>query len=344
MLIRKSKNRLLNLFANGRVSVIQSALIRVNPGRQLLLLYFMDRPHASGRLRTSNIIGDHSTVSHIDGQTTTFGASLLYILNSGRIALEHGNFVNGRILNPIASAFSIWLRQNHVALRDCFFNLARLFKQVDIGYATGEPISSLPNIDIAFVVQSAIYIRVRHRIRGSKYWYRAAGPFKSTPRVVDFTLHVPVAVHFLLAQIDCQPVGTDKIVVLPGPRASAIDCNATVAVKLASIADDVNRTLHFGKGRGSVGLLLTVEGGRCLAAAVRDLVSQIRIKLNSLRPGARIPDRGVTATQTNCVIARGIGNVCGNTVAIILIKLGFALRIQPINILRVLNEDCSHLL
>src|SRR6266498_950659 len=299
MLIRKSKNRLLNLFANGRVSVIQSALIRVNPGRQLLLLYFMDRPHASGRLRTSNIIGDHSTVSHIDGQTTTFGASLLYILNSGRIALEHGNFVNGRILNPI---------------------------------------------DSAFVVQSAIYIRVRHRIRGSKYWYRAAGPFKSTPRVVDFTLHVPVAVHFLLAQIDCQPVGTDKIVVLPGPRASAIDCNATVAVKLASVADDVNRTLHFGKGRGSVGLLLTVVGGSCLAAAVRDLVSQIRIKLNSLRPGARIPDRGVTATQTNCVIARGIGNVCGKTVAIILIKLGFALRIHPINILRVLNEDYCHLL
>src|SRR6185436_11642097 len=135
----------------------------------LLLLNFMRRLYASRRLRTSHVIGDDSTVSHVDGQSIAFGAALLRIFNPRWIALQHRNLVHACILHPITGALSVWLRQDNVSLRNCFVYLAGLLLQIHISHFAGKTIGPLPDVDVTMVMQRASDIGISHRIAGSKY-------------------------------------------------------------------------------------------------------------------------------------------------------------------------------
>src|SRR5450432_306800 len=102
-------------------------------------------------------------------------------------------------------------------------------------------------------------------------------------------------------------------------------------MKFPAIARNINRTLDVVKGRGAVGLFLAIVRGGGLAAAVRDVVGQVRVHLQTFAAGSGIPNGWLAAPQTNSVIGCGVDHARRRTVAIALVEFCVALRVKALS-------------
>src|SRR6185295_18107909 len=140
----------------------------------------------------------------------------------------------------------------------------------------------------------------------------------------------------LVVYVDNELVPANVIVILPRARIAGVNRLAAFVTKLATLARDVNRALRFGERRGAVGLFLAVVCGGGPAASVGNIVGEIGIELDRLGSGTRIPNGRIAAAQPDSLISGDVRNIRCYSVAIVLIELTVALRIDTLHVLRVL--------
>src|SRR4026209_16010 len=72
--------------------------------------------HAARREWSTSIVSGDFTVLERDRQTSSLRVALLDVVNARRISFQYRDLIGGRVLDPIARAFAVRLRQHHVTL------------------------------------------------------------------------------------------------------------------------------------------------------------------------------------------------------------------------------------
>src|SRR5262249_28047045 len=142
----------------------------------------------------------------------------------------------------------------------------------DVRKSTSHPVSALLDINISVVMDGSFRVGVQHVICRREYRHDSRIAIYAALAIVNCTLDASDGGHFFVINVDVQGVAAHEVVVLPGAAVARVNCQPGIVMKLALVADDIDRTLGFGKWSGPVGLFLAVVSRSRLAATVGDLV------------------------------------------------------------------------
>ena len=155
----------------------------------------MRRTHASRRLLAARVINYHAILLVIPGKAVPVGGPLLLVLDVRGIPFQNGDIIRACVLHPIAAPSFSRLCQHHGPLGYRSLNFIRIFRQVNIGDPGSDPIRSLLDVDVGFIVQQTIGIGIFHQFRGRKDGYNAAGAVYFFLGAVKRALHMTPAFH-----------------------------------------------------------------------------------------------------------------------------------------------------
>ena len=93
----------------------------------------MGRTHAARRLGSASVINNDPILAPVHRQTVPVGRALFGVFDVRRIAFQHRDLVDVRVLTPISRAALAGLDYDDVVLRDGALDLVAVLLQVDIG-------------------------------------------------------------------------------------------------------------------------------------------------------------------------------------------------------------------
>src|SRR6266851_8949431 len=98
--------------------------------------------------------------------------------------------------------------------------------QVDVDRGRIDAVSALSRLDVSFVVDLSIAIRIVHSLSGREAGHDLAFAGRDLPlRLVKRAFHVAARSHALVVLIKLDPVSLDEVVVLPSPGIDRVNRN-----------------------------------------------------------------------------------------------------------------------